>query len=80
MVQSMRDLERTWNSKFSDPWTFFNDAPFNEEYKRKTQAETKAKCFYGNNTPRHKHPQRLTFRPPNRIDTQRTLGRPLVDK
>jgi mannosyltransferase len=47
MVQSMRDLERTWNSKFNYPWTFFNDVPFNEEFKRKTQAETRAKCFYG---------------------------------
>ncbi|MCJ1467176.1 hypothetical protein MMC07_005799 [Pseudocyphellaria aurata] len=46
MVQSMRDLERTWNSKFNYPWTFFNDEPFNDEFKRKTQAETKAKCFY----------------------------------
>jgi mannosyltransferase len=47
MVQSMRDLERTWNRKFNYPWTFFNDVPFSAEFKRKTQAETKAKCFYG---------------------------------
>lgn len=47
MVQSMRDLERTWNSKFNYPWTFFNDVPFSDEFKRKTQAETNAKCFYG---------------------------------
>ena len=42
----MRDLERTWNSKFNYPWTFFNDVPFTEEFKRRTSAETKAKCNY----------------------------------
>jgi mannosyltransferase len=47
MVQAMRDLERTWNSKFNYPWTFFNDEEFTEEFKTKTQAETKAKCIYG---------------------------------
>ncbi|KAJ3519303.1 hypothetical protein NM208_g14176 [Fusarium decemcellulare] len=50
MVQSMRDLERTWNSKFNYPWTFFNDKPFTEEFKRKTSAATKAKCNYGRGT------------------------------
>lgn len=47
MVQAMRDLERTWNSKFNYPWTFFNDVPFTEEFKTRTQAETKAECKYG---------------------------------
>jgi mannosyltransferase len=47
MVSSMEDLERTWNSKFNYPWTFFNDEPFSEEFKKKTQAATKAKCHYG---------------------------------
>lgn len=47
MVQSMKDLERTWNSNFNYPWTFFNDEPFSDDFKRKTQAVTKAKCFYG---------------------------------
>ncbi|ODA78392.1 hypothetical protein RJ55_05773 [Drechmeria coniospora] len=46
MVQSMGDLERTWNNKFNYPWTFFNDEPFSEEFKKKTQAATKAKCNY----------------------------------
>lgn len=50
MVSSMRDLERTWNSKFNYPWTFFNDKPFTEEFKRKTSAATKAKCNYGRQT------------------------------
>lgn len=47
MVQAMRDLERTWNHKFNYPWTFFNDVPFSEEFKRRTSAETKAECRYG---------------------------------
>lgn len=46
MVQAMQDLERTWNHKFNYPWTFFNDVPFSEEFKAKTQAQTKAKCYY----------------------------------
>lgn len=47
LVLTMRDLERTWNSKFNYPWTFFNDKEFTEEFKIRTQAETKAKCNYG---------------------------------
>ncbi|KAL8951471.1 MAG: hypothetical protein Q9222_002548 [Ikaeria aurantiellina] len=46
MVQSMQDLERTFNHKFNYPWTFFNDVPFTEEFKTRTQAETKAACHY----------------------------------
>ncbi|KAI9750359.1 MAG: hypothetical protein M1815_001847 [Lichina confinis] len=46
MIQSMRDLERTFNSKFNYPWTFFNDEDFTDEFKRRTQAETKAPCRY----------------------------------
>lgn len=47
MVQSMMDLERTWNSKFNYPWTFFNDVLFTDEFKEKTQAATQAECRYG---------------------------------
>lgn len=47
MVQAMGDLERTWNHKFNYPWTFFNDVPFSAEFKKKTQAATKAECRYG---------------------------------
>jgi mannosyltransferase len=50
MVSSMRDLERTWNHKFNYPWTFFNDEPFSEEFKRKTRAATKAEVRYGKST------------------------------
>jgi mannosyltransferase len=47
LLQSMGDLERTWNHKFNYPWTFFNDKPFTEEFKRKTRAATKAEVRYG---------------------------------
>lgn len=47
MLQSMHDLERTWNHKFNYPWTFFNDVPFTEEFKKKTREATKAECRYG---------------------------------
>ena len=47
MIQAMKDLERTWNSKFNYPWTFFNDVDFTDEFKKRTQAETKAECRYG---------------------------------
>ncbi|KAL1597041.1 putative mannosyltransferase ktr4 [Paraconiothyrium brasiliense] len=46
MLQSMHDLERTWNHKFNYPWTFFNDVPFSDEFKQKTSAATKAKTSY----------------------------------
>ncbi|KAL8684591.1 MAG: hypothetical protein Q9224_006251, partial [Gallowayella concinna] len=46
MIQSMQDLERTWNHKFNYPWTFFNDVPFTPEFKTRTQAQTNAKCNY----------------------------------
>ncbi|RYP18575.1 hypothetical protein DL765_003860 [Monosporascus sp. GIB2] len=46
MLQSMQDLERTWNHKFNYPWTFFNDVPFSEEFMRKTRAATKAETRY----------------------------------
>lgn len=46
MVQSMQDLERTWNRKFNYPWTFLNDEPFTERFKQVTQAQTKAQCTY----------------------------------
>ena len=77
MVQAMRDLERTWNHKFNYPWTFFNDEPFSEEFKRRTQTETKAKCNYG------KVDRRLKFlKCPlilSRSHPCGPLGRPLVD-
>jgi mannosyltransferase len=47
MLRSMRDLERTWNHKFNYPWTFFNDQPFTDEFKRRTRAATNAEVRYG---------------------------------
>lgn len=46
ILQSMHDLERTWNHKFNYPWMFFNDVPFTEEFKKATSAATKAKVYY----------------------------------
>ncbi|CCX12897.1 glycolipid 2-alpha-mannosyltransferase-domain-containing protein [Pyronema domesticum] len=46
ILQSMKDLEETWNHKFNYPWTFINDVEFTKEFKEKTQAMTKAECFY----------------------------------
>ncbi|KAK4621785.1 Glycolipid 2-alpha-mannosyltransferase 1 [Fulvia fulva] len=46
IVGSMQELEATWNHKFNYPWTFFNDEPFTEEFKKATRANTKAECRY----------------------------------
>ncbi|KAK6427936.1 putative mannosyltransferase ktr4, partial [Oleoguttula sp. CCFEE 5521] len=46
LVQSMQDLERTWNHKFNYPWTFINDVPFTEEFKTEIQKHTKAECRF----------------------------------
>ena len=56
MLQSMRDLEETWNSKFNYPWTFFNNVPFTEEFIQKTSAATKAKTHYRTCRAPHVHP------------------------
>lgn len=79
MVQSMRDLERTWNSKFNYPWTFFNDVPFTEDFKRKTRAATKAECRYGMQWQGlRRRTVWLTWSPRNH--PQRALGGALVDQ
>jgi hypothetical protein len=79
MVQSMRDLERTWNHKFNYPWTFFNDVPFTEQFKKMTQAETKAECRYGK---RWKIWNRVERRGADkfRTYTNGALGDPVVDQ
>ncbi|KAK1076929.1 putative mannosyltransferase ktr4, partial [Friedmanniomyces endolithicus] len=46
LIQSMQDLERTWNHKFNYPWTFLNDEPFTPEFKKATKANTNAECRY----------------------------------
>lgn len=47
ILQSMAEVESTFNAKFNYPWTFFNDKPFTEEFKEKTRAMTKAQVRYG---------------------------------
>jgi mannosyltransferase len=47
MLQSMRDLEETFNKKFNYPWTFFNDEPFTAEFKKKTSEVASGECRYG---------------------------------
>lgn len=74
----MRDLERTWNSKFNYPWIFFNDKPFTEEFKKRTQALTKAKCQYGMQNQNYIHwTVGLTIL---RTSTEGTLGCPRLDQ
>ncbi|KAF2436770.1 glycosyl transferase [Tothia fuscella] len=46
MLQSVRDLERTWNHKFNYPWLFLNDEPFTEEFKKGIRAATKAEVKF----------------------------------
>jgi mannosyltransferase len=41
MLQSMRDLEATWNHKFNYPWTFINDEEFSKEFIEQTSKEAK---------------------------------------
>lgn len=33
IMQSMRQLEYHWNRKYHYPWVFFNEKPFNDEFK-----------------------------------------------
>ena len=33
IIQSMTQLEYHWNHKYQYPWIFFNDEPFNDEFK-----------------------------------------------
>jgi len=67
MLQAMGDLERTWNHKFNYPWTFFNEVPFSAEFKKRTQAATKAQCNYG------------TASPPNHVLYERTHLTPITE-
>ncbi|KAF3912798.1 hypothetical protein AA313_de0200324 [Arthrobotrys entomopaga] len=46
MLQSMADLERTFNRKFNYPYTFINNVPFTDKFKAATKAMTKAEVSY----------------------------------
>lgn len=83
IISSMRQLETSWNSKYNYPWIFFNNVPFSEEFKARTQAETEAECRYGTSLAFY-----LSFWRWNnmadcgrggRVDTGRTLGSPRLD-
>ena len=47
MVQSMRELEETFNRKFKYTWIFFNDEPFTDKFIRITSSLTDAPTQYG---------------------------------
>jgi hypothetical protein len=77
MLQSMRDLERTFNRKFNYPWLFLNDVPFTDEFKKKILAETKAKVTFGKVGNQAHSAWILTV---DRCGAQRTLGRSQLDQ
>lgn len=37
LMQSMRQLEYQWNRKYNYPWIFFNDEPFSNEFKVRSE-------------------------------------------
>jgi mannosyltransferase len=47
MLSSMRQFESSFNARYSYPWVFFNNEPFTDEFKERTQAETSGQCSYG---------------------------------
>ncbi|KIJ35947.1 glycosyltransferase family 15 protein [Sphaerobolus stellatus SS14] len=47
VVDSMRQLEDRFNYKFSYPWVFLNDEPFNDEFMRRTSILTRGNVSYG---------------------------------
>jgi hypothetical protein len=70
MMQSMRELEETFNRKFKYPWIFFNDEPFDDKFKRITSSLTDAETRYGT-----KFQSVLMIRG----DSERALGRSDLD-
>ena len=51
LIQSMTELEATWNHKFKYPWIFLNDEPFTDEFKDATRYLTAAPVSYGAPSP-----------------------------
>ncbi|VVT54109.1 uncharacterized protein SAPINGB_P003911 [Magnusiomyces paraingens] len=66
IIQSMKELEEKFNSKFNYPWIFFNDKEFTKDFKEMTQAATKAKCQYVTLDPKD-------WLEPDWIDTEKAL-------
>ncbi|CRG89975.1 hypothetical protein PISL3812_07015 [Talaromyces islandicus] len=46
MLASMRQFESSFNARYSYPWVFFNNEPFSDEFKERTQAATSGSCSY----------------------------------
>jgi alpha 1,2-mannosyltransferase len=46
-MSSMKQLEKTFNSKFNYPYVFLNDDDFTEEFKQQTSSLTNAETKYG---------------------------------
>lgn len=46
ILQSMRELEFYWNSKYQYPWIFFSEVPFSDEFKAATSNMTNSKASY----------------------------------
>lgn len=46
-LQTMREIEDRFNRKYRYPWTFLNDVPFTEEFKRLTTGMASGKTEYG---------------------------------
>jgi Glycolipid 2-alpha-mannosyltransferase len=70
MMQSMRELEETFNRKFKYPWIFFNDEPFDDKFKRMTSSLTDAETHYGT---------KLQIMLMDRGHSERALGRSDLD-
>jgi len=47
MLQSMKDLEETWNHKFNYPWTFINDEEFSPAFMEATRKVASGEVRYG---------------------------------
>lgn len=52
-LATMRQIEDRFNKKFRYPWTFLNDEPFTDEFKRLTTGMASGKVEYGLVPPEH---------------------------
>lgn len=63
IMQSMRQLEYQWNRKYNYPWIFFNDEPFDDEFKvRKTLSCIRSQLTWDRLPPRILHQQNATMK------------------
>ena len=47
ILRTMKQFESRWNRRYNYPYIFLNDAEFNQRFKDRTSAATRAKTFYG---------------------------------